>query len=156
VPYPTGLLLVSGDPTTTTPQPVEIAGWACGASSDLRSEPPECDPASPLQVRITFPDCWDGTRLDSPDHRAHVTYSQGGKCAAPHPVFLPQLTVTVRYPIAGPGHELELASGSTLTAHADFLNAWDEHELTQEVDLCLHRSAVCSLASNRAQSTPVS
>jgi hypothetical protein len=155
VPYPTGLMMLSGDSTSTTPQPVEIAGWACGVSSDLRSQPQECAPTSPLQVRITFPDCWDGTRLDSPDHRAHVTYSQGGRCPEAHPVVMPQLTVTVRYPIAGPGHELTLASGSTFGAHADFLNAWDEHELTKQVDLCLHRDVVCNVASNRGQSVAI-
>jgi hypothetical protein len=151
VSYPTGLMMVSGDATATAPQPVEIAGWACGASADVRSEPPACDPASPLQVRITFPDCWDGTRLDSSDHRAHVRFSSEGRCPASHAVAMPQLTVTVRYPVSGPGHALELASGSTLSAHADFLNAWDEHALTEQVELCLHRSAVCSLASNRGQ-----
>jgi hypothetical protein len=155
VPYPTGLMMLSGDPTATVPQPVEVAGWACGTSSDVRSEPPECDPASPLQVRITFPDCWDGQHLDSPDHRAHLTRSQAGRCPESHPVVLPQLTVTVRYPVSGAGHELELASGSTFGAHADFLNAWDEHALTEQVDLCLHRSAVCSVASNRAQAAPI-
>jgi hypothetical protein len=148
-------MMLSGDSTSTTPQPVEIAGWACGVSSDLRSQPQECEPTSPLQVRITFPDCWDGTRLDSPDHRAHVTYSQGGHCPEAHPVVMPQLTVTVRYPIAGPGHELTLASGSTFGAHADFLNAWDEHELTQQVNLCLHRDVVCNVASNRGQSVAI-
>jgi hypothetical protein len=152
---PTGLMMLSGDPGARTPQPVEVAGWACGVSSDLRSEPPVCDPASPLQVRVTFPDCWDGTRVDSPDHRAHVTYSQGGRCPAAHPVVMPQLTVTIRYPIAGPGHELALASGPTLAAHADFLNAWDEQELARQVDLCLHRSAVCNVASNRGQIVPI-
>ena len=68
---------------------------------------------------------------------------------------MPQLMVTVRYPTSGAGHELELASGSTLGAHADFLNAWDEDELTEQVELCLHRSAVCSVASNRAQNATI-
>jgi hypothetical protein len=147
VPYPTGLMMVSGDPTASVPQPVEVAGWACGASPDLRSEPPACDQSAPLQVRITFPDCRD--------HSSHVARSRDGRCPPAHPVAMPQLTVTVRYPIAGTGHELELASGSTLTAHADFLNAWDEHELTEQVELCLHRRVVCSVASNRGQDAPI-
>ncbi len=154
-PYPTGLMMVSGDPTASSPQPVEIAGWACGISSDIRSAPPICAATSPLQVRITFPDCWDGQHLDSADHRAHVARSQHGVCPRSHPVVLPQLTVTVRYPTYGDGHDLELASGSTLTAHADFLNAWDEQELTSQVDLCLHRRAVCSVASNRGEDAPI-
>jgi hypothetical protein len=155
VPYPTGLMMVSGDPAASAPQPVETAGWACGASPDLHSGPPVCDPAAPLQVRVTFPDCWEGDRLDSPDHRAHLARSRDGRCPTSHPVALPQLTMTVRYPITGTGHDLALASGSTLTAHADFLNAWDDRELTRQVELCLHRSVVCSVASNRGQDAPI-
>ncbi len=153
-PYPTGLKMVSGDPVASEPQPVEIAGWSCGTSSDVRSTPPECAPSSPLRVRITFPDCWNGHDLDSADHRAHVTRSQDGRCPASHPVLMPQLTLAVRYPISGAGHDLTLASGSMLTAHADFLNAWDEHELTDQVRLCLRRGVVCSVASNRAEDEP--
>ncbi len=67
---------------------------------------------------------------------------------------MPQLTLTVRYPVSGDGHDLMLASGPTYTVHADFLNAWDETELTSQVDLCLHRNLVCSVASNRAEDEP--
>ncbi len=153
-PYPTGLKMVSGDPVAQEPQPVEIAGWACGTSSDVQSSPPVCPAAAPLRVRITFPDCWDGRNLDSADHRAHVTRSQQGTCPSSHPVLLPQLTLVVRYPISGDGHDLTLASGATITAHADFLNAWDEHELTDQVTMCLRRGLVCSVASNKAEDEP--
>jgi hypothetical protein len=60
---------------------------------------------------VTFPTCWDGKNLDSPDHQSHVAYStipfepyadpvitrpytpeqQRGKCPDTHPVHLPQL-----------------------------------------------------------------
>jgi hypothetical protein len=60
---------------------------------------------------VTFPTCWDGKNLDSPDHQSHVVYSeipfepyadpvvtrpytpaqQRGKCPDTHPVHLPQL-----------------------------------------------------------------
>lgn len=29
-----------------------------------------------LELHVTFPDCWDGVRLDSPDHRSHMAYSR--------------------------------------------------------------------------------
>ena len=67
---------------------------------------------------------------------------------------MPQLTLTVRYPISGAGHDLTLASGPTFTVHGDFFNAWDEQALTSQIDLCLHRSVVCSVASNRAEDVP--
>jgi hypothetical protein len=35
--------------------------------------------------------------------------------------------------------------------HSDFVNAWDQEELVQRVELCLHRDVVCGLASNRSE-----
>ena len=61
--------------------------------------------------------------------------SEGGACPDSHPVVMPQLLLTITYPVTGPGHDLSLASGSLLTGHADFFNAWDEDKLRTEVDL---------------------
>ncbi|KAK3356426.1 hypothetical protein B0T25DRAFT_621668 [Lasiosphaeria hispida] len=55
---------------------------------------------------ITFPTCWDGKNLDSPDHSSHVTYATGsttndvgptGKCPSSHPVVIPQVMYEVRW-----------------------------------------------------------
>jgi hypothetical protein len=35
--------------------------------------------------------------------------------------------------------------------HSDFFNAWDQEELEDKVQLCLHRDAVCGLSSNRSE-----
>ncbi len=98
---------------------------------------------------VTFPDCWNGTDLRSANLRSHVAYSHAGSCDAAHPVPIPQLTLTISYPITGGGHDLRLASGDTITAHADFLNAWDEDKLAGEVEMCLHRGVVCNITSGR-------
>jgi hypothetical protein len=103
---------------------------------------------------LTFQDCWDGTHLESEDTRSHVTYSTDGTCPDSHPVSIPQVTVSVAFPISGPGHDLRLASGSTYSAHGDFFNAWDPAGLQREIDQCIHRGAVCDLASNRAEEFP--
>jgi hypothetical protein len=153
-PFPAGLMMLAGNSMADGPQPVESAGWTCGSSSDLQSAPPACPPDAPLRSRLTYADCWDGEHLDSADHRSHVAASREGHCPQGYPVAMPQLTVTVRYPISGNGHNLSLASGPTFTVHGDFLNAWDEPELTRQVDLCLHRGVVCSVASNRAEDAP--
>jgi hypothetical protein len=123
----------------------------CGSSTQLRAEPPVCPPSAPLHMVLTFPDCWDGKRVRSDDHRSHAAYSDAGECPATHPVHVPQLTVSVTYPISGPDHELTLASGSVYSAHGDFLNAWDREGLEREVENCIRRGAVCDLASNRAE-----
>ena len=54
-----------------------------------------------IRTTITFPTCWDGVHVDSPDHKAHVAYPEtgtfesGGPCPASHPVKLPQLMYEV-------------------------------------------------------------
>jgi hypothetical protein len=103
---------------------------------------------------LTFPDCWDGRRLDSDDHVSHVAYSATGTCPSTHPVHVPQLTASIGFPISGTGHALSLASGSVYSAHGDFLNAWDPDGLRREVEACIHRDVVCDLASNRAEEAP--
>jgi hypothetical protein len=100
---------------------------------------------------LTFQDCWDGEHLDSEDHRSHAAYSADGECPETHPVHLPQLTMSVRFPISGDGHDLRLASGDVVTAHGDFLNAWDPEGLRREVEACIWRGVVCDLASNRQE-----
>ncbi len=153
VAYPAGFKMIAGDLTATAedPRPVDIAGWSCGVTTRLSGEPPNCPDSAPLRGVITFPDCWDGERIDSPDHRSHVANSADGECPTTHPVHIPQLTFAITYPISGTDHELTLASGSTYGLHSDFFNAWNQDELTDKVELCLHRDAVCGLSSNRSE-----
>lgn len=148
-PYPHGLLVVAGDQTATEPQPLEVAAWRCGTSPVLHSAPPECPRTAPLGVRVVFPDCWDGEHLDSRDHQSHLAYSDGGSCSGSHPVPVPQLTFTVRYPVTGDA-QVELASGSPHSVHADFVQAWDQAALEREMTSCLNRAKVCGVVSNRA------
>lgn len=151
VAFPPGFMVVAGDHTATTPQPVDLAGWSCGVTTRLSAAPPNCPASAPLRAVITFPDCWDGERLDSPDHRSHTANSLDGRCPDSHPVHIPQLTFAITYPVSGTDHDLTLSSGSVHGLHSDFVNAWDQDELVMRVELCLHRDAVCGLASNRSE-----
>ncbi len=150
-PYPFGLALIAGDATATSPQPGAAAAWGCSASTRLSDTPPDCSRRSPLELVLTFQDCWDGRHLDSVDHRSHMAYSRRGRCPASHPVHVPQLAVAITFPIAGSGHQLSLASGSPFSAHGDFLNAWDPAGLEREIASCIRQRVVCDLASNRAE-----
>lgn len=147
--YPAGMVMLAGNPGATEEQPLSIVAWTCGAGIERAALPPECAEGSNLRLIVTFPDCWDGARLDSPDHYAHVAYSSGGHCPEGYPVPVPQLQFTVEYPAHGPTTGLALASGGLLTGHADFMNAWDQAKLEREVALCLHRELVCGVASGR-------
>ena len=143
VPYPFGLKVLAGDPTSTEPQPVQVIGWACGRNDDLAAVPPRCSKQKPLTLHVLFPDCWDGEHLDSADHRSHLAYSVGGACGTAHPVHVPQLELAVRYPFWDDPGGLRLASGELTTAHADFFNAWEPDQLATEVAHCIGRDAVC-------------
>jgi Domain of unknown function (DUF1996) len=146
VPYPTGLEMIAGDSAATAEQPVSVVAWTCGSGSDHRSLPPDCaSPTKPLHLMVTFPDCWDGEHLRSDDHVGHVAYSAAGSCPASHPVPVPQLQLSIEYPVSGSVDGLELASGGLLTGHADFVNAWEPDALEAEVTNCLHRLVVCGV-----------
>jgi hypothetical protein len=150
-PFPFGLALIAGDQTATTPQAGEATGWTCGSRTHLSDDPPVCPTTAPLHLVLTFQDCWDGEYLDSEDHQSHATYSKDGTCPDTHPVHIPQLTASYRFPIWGKGHDLKLASGNIYSAHGDFLNAWDPKGLQREIDGCIKRGVVCDLASNREE-----
>ncbi len=150
-PYPHGLVMISGDAMATEPQSTQFVGWACGSGGDPEVAAPTCPSDAPLRLKIVFPDCWDGHSLDSADHRSHMAASTDGRCPSGHPVPVPQLQLTVRYPVHGEGHDLALAPGSMLGGHADFMNAWDQNELASQVRLCLNRALVCGVISNKAE-----
>jgi hypothetical protein len=148
---PSGMALIAGDFTATTPQPGEATGWTCGSSTTLSDDPPDCAASAPLHLVLTFPDCWDGENIDSLDHHSHVTYSDDGRCPKGYETHIPQVTMSIKYPIWGTGHQLMLASGNIYSAHGDFWNAWDPAGLEREIKACIHRDVVCDLASNREE-----
>jgi len=149
-PFPAGLVMVGGNSGATGEQPLSIVAWSCGAGIERAVRPPECTEARNLRLLVTFPDCWDGVNLDSPDHHGHVAYSSQGRCPQGYPVPVVQMQFSVEYPVWGPTDGLVLASGGLTTGHADFMNGWDQEKLASEVRLCLHREVVCGVASGRA------
>jgi Domain of unknown function (DUF1996) len=153
-PYPYGLKMLGGDQVAARPQSLDVVAWSCGTGSVREATPPTCPEGRPLRMAVSFPDCWDGENLDSPDHVSHVARSAGGACPDSHPVPIPQLLLTISYPVTGGGHVLSLASGSLLTGHADFFNAWDEDKLRTEVEACIRRGLTCGVASNRTADSP--
>jgi hypothetical protein len=142
--YPPGLKMIGGDQHATGGQPLSIVAWSCGAGRQRSAEPPTCPVGSPLSLSITFPDCWNGSDVDSADHVAHTAASSDGHCPPSHAVPIPQLELVIEYPSAQPD-DLTLASGSVLTGHADFWNVWDQAKLETEVAGCLHRDVVCGV-----------
>ena len=153
-PFPFGMVLIAGDPAATSPQAGDAAGWTCGVRTHLSPTPPDCARTAPLRLVLTFPDCWDGVHVDTPGHRDQATYSEQGACPPTHPVHIPQLTLSIKFPVSGTGHALSLASGSIFSAHGDFLNVWDPTALRREIDHCIHNNVVCDVATNREDIPP--
>jgi hypothetical protein len=162
-PFPPGLRVVAGDAHATRPQSTRVTFWACGGHA-ARVVPSTGVPArcgvvvtkglmlrkgqtkpsaitwrakTNLELHVDFPDCWDGEHLDSADHHSHMAYSTNYVCPRSHPVKVPLVRLTIRYPIDR-GAGVSLASGGRYSGHADFLNAWDQQALTRLVDACFH------------------
>ncbi len=142
-PYPDGLAMIGGNAGTDGPQPLDHVGWSCSGNGRRTIDPRPCEGAT--TVHVTFPDCWDGQRLDSSDHFSHMARSTSDGCPASHPVPVPQLEFVVWYPFTGDPATLTLASGSTESAHADFVNAWDPDKLADEVRYCINADLVCGV-----------
>ena len=149
-PFPQGLRMIAGDGHATGPQPRMVTDWGCDGDGPLgTSEPPRSCPDGPLRLRIIFPNCWDGERLDSADHKGHMAYSYRHmqQCPGSHPVALPTLKMHVRYDVAGPLDRLTFSSGSRYSAHADFWNAWHQPSLRELVQRCLIGLRFCKSPS---------
>jgi Domain of unknown function (DUF1996) len=132
VPYPAGLKMVAGDANARSAQGTDVVYWSCARVAGRRSSAIPTCPRRGLQLNLRFPDCWDGTRLDSPDHTSHMAYSSNAACPSSHPVAVPSLAVLVTYPVTG-GPQAKLSSGRFGT-HGDFLNAWDQGTFAGYVD----------------------
>jgi len=147
--WPVGLVILAGDPGAEQPQSTGVVGWSCGPSDHLTVLPRQCTSRAPMVLRLTFPDCWDGTSLDSANHRDHTAYSTDGKCPSAQPVPMVQLILAVRYPFDADPSNLRLASGPMITGHGDVINGWQHEELEKLTRLCLNRGQVCGISSNR-------
>ena len=145
-PFPNDLRFIAGDAMASTPQSIGVTFWSCGVASGTgrSSTVPTCPAArgSFLRLHVRFPECWDGRRLDSPDHKSHMAYAVRGVCPSTHPVEVPQITQIYRYPTRGE-EGFTLASGGQFSAHADFLNAWKPGALRKLVDGCLNALVHC-------------
>ncbi|NUR45063.1 MAG: DUF1996 domain-containing protein [Sphingomonas sp.] len=87
-----------------------------------------------LRVYLTFPACWDGKNLDTPDHRSHMTFGVTAVgCPADHPYNIPEIAIqgffrTDANFLAGKWHLAsdEMMQGTVpgATLHMDYWEAW--------------------------------
>ncbi|HEX7247245.1 MAG TPA: DUF1996 domain-containing protein [Actinomycetota bacterium] len=149
-PFPKGLEIIAGHADATEPPPTSVVYWDCdGGGSDANLDHPvDCGATGVVSANIRFPDCWDGRRTESANHHAHMAYSidpddDGSfRCPATHPVPVPRLTYSLRFPIHD-GTRLTLSSGPPRSMHADFINAWAQRKLRRLVQRCIKAQVNC-------------
>ncbi|MDQ4134536.1 MAG: DUF1996 domain-containing protein [Actinomycetota bacterium] len=148
-PYPDGLAVITGWKQGDGAGPNPAVKWQC-TGLPAGSTPParSCPSGSYIQVSVSFPDCWDGTRRDSANHRDHMAFSVPDSsgafvCPPTHPAAVPELTIYLNYNTLTSGN-VRLSSGPWYTLHADFLNGWDRARLSERIDTCLVQLQKCA------------
>jgi hypothetical protein len=127
-PWASGLRMIAGSSSSTAAQPQ--IHYSCSGSNS-QSFIPTCPAGTRITMDITFPQCWDGVNLASPDHKSHVAYPSGGRCPSSHPVATPELSIHINYPVAGADSSTWRLSSDVNGApagssgHADWVNGWD-------------------------------
>ena len=142
-PMPAGISLIAGNENATQPQSAKVIRWTCSGvqgTRHLTSTPHDCSGARMLRLVITFPSCWDGHTRDGAK-QSNAVYPVHGRCPASHPVVIPQIVFHVNYPTASAaGLTLSMSptmQGSVNTAHADFINGWDQALLARNTSACI-------------------
>lgn len=146
---PKGLRMIAGVSSAQSPQSgdIEIVRYACNdVYAGRQASFPAC--SGDLNMIVFFPSCWDGKNLDSPDHKAHMAYSNTASCPASHPVRIPDITINVHYNVNGTS-KLRLSSDNYVggpggySGHADWMNGWDQNLLSAVVNNCLKGRRDC-------------
>lgn len=144
-PPPKGLKIIAGDMHARGPtQDLFRINWTCeGASGNHAAIPSGC--SSPT-MNVAFPQCWNGTSLDSADHKSHMSYPVNGTCPSTHPRLIPSISYHVRFSNVPAGSRLacDAATGpGGFCLHADLVVNWDEEIMATMVARCVNTGLSC-------------
>jgi len=157
---PQGLKMIAGDSSNTSVETASNYHFSCGSvtANGGKTIPPNCSATQDLRFTLSFPMCWDGVNLDSPDHKSHMSYevgTTGNRCPATHPERIPNITFivdfnldvnneTTNWRLSSDTYDSSLPPG--LSMHGDVMSAWDDVWLQQIVDNCLKGHKDCGSA----------
>ena len=177
VPLPRGLRYVFGfnmaNPAASSPIGdrwfnCDGPGAVSGKFASIAEAARGCPVGARLGMILNAPSCWNGTQLDSADHRSHMAYmyydgNAKQRCPATHPYVLPRFTLGAWYTTDGsldrsgnrstdaktwylssdrmPGMP-NATPGTTL--HADWFGAWDDTIMALWMANCVNRVLSCS------------
>ncbi|NCP64579.1 MAG: DUF1996 domain-containing protein [Paraglaciecola sp.] len=174
-PVPVGLRMIAGDHMGQPgmQQDTSIVRWHCQSwGSDDATNPrfsasiPECVAPDRLRMDIFFPSCWNGSDLDSADHKSHMAYpinegqGQGTHCPSSHPVALvrpsyhyafgvkpevyePQTQSSRGWKLAADSYHPNNVVPGGLSLHADWFNAWHPEVMQAILDNCIKNRLDC-------------
>jgi hypothetical protein len=145
---PRFLRLATGDARAVVAGPTFARPmWTCsGAPRRRTAKYPICPTGDEVLRVFDFPSCWDGRRLDSPNHRAHLIFPVAtGDC--PHGTFaVPRLRITVAYTLpTGVPYLIDSfpdQHNSPRTDHALAINLMPDPLMSQVVH-CLNTTTPC-------------
>ena len=172
-PIPLGLKMIAGDHMGRPgmEQDTAIVRWHCQSwnSSDATNPRwstsiPECVAPDRLRMDIFFPSCWNGSDLDSADHKSHLAYpvSSGNRtvCPSSHPVpimrvsyhyawgvlpdvYDPATRSTRGWRLASDSYDASQSSPGGMSLHGDWFNAWHPEALKAVLDFCIKGGLDC-------------
>ena len=143
---PVGLRMVAGNAMNAAPGSPEARFKCIGGPNDSNdqygSAIPNCDAGAQVIQEISFPQCWDGRNLDSPDHKSHMSYPVRQAhspytfaCPSSHPVAIPAISFNIAYLVPSRGatrtwrlssdvYDRSLPGG--YSSHGDWFNGWNK------------------------------
>ncbi len=150
---PEGLRMVAGDMMASGPDSRTTYGCLDAPTYQPFKSIPVCNVGTEVNIALTFPQCWDGINLDSPDHKSHMAYPiPGGVCPSSHPWAVPEVTFNTRYRV-GPNDDprawrlssdmYDKAKPGGFSNHGDWFNGWQPAIMQTFVDRCLRASMDC-------------
>jgi hypothetical protein len=147
-PFPADFRMIIGDAKNTDQSKVGRIEWGCSDNSIIQKTPPaRCAKADHIQVRITFPSCWNGRSSGAANAVPNMRFPSRGLCPKGFGIPLPALRVNVFYKTGNDVGQITLSSGSVASAHADFVNTWDQKALTDLVRNCHNGKRNCPRAT---------
>jgi Domain of unknown function (DUF1996) len=162
---PAGLLMIAGNKNNVgavqSVNQLEVAIWSCVNTVTRNTGAIQNCPVGDIAtLTITFPQCWDGVNLDSPNHQSHMAYPnyrnqpERSTCPSTHPVMMPVISEIFHWKVErgmDPNFwrlTSDMYASSTrggYSAHADWMNGWDQAFLRTILTRCLQAGRDCQV-----------